>query len=222
MKRKVLMIFLVFFLAGRPQVYADIDDWRFRGATVAGYYSGAFDNIYAYRTIDYLGSLGANSIALVVNGFQDDYGSIRIYRDEKATVNDAELIALIRYCHEKNLKVNLKPHLDIFPRPGNYNKWRALIAPSDTDAWFAAFTRYVLHYAQIAADNDVEMLTIGTEMVSMTRPRYLRYWQDIVAAVKALPYDGLITYCGDQSETFGSKSLDRRFWSLFDVISVSS
>ncbi|MCK4798699.1 MAG: CIA30 family protein [Spirochaetes bacterium] len=225
---KIFKIFIfVFFLLKQLFILSpEIIDWNYKGASITGYYYNTFNNIYVYRTIDYLKSLGVNSIAIVVTWYQDDFDSIKISRHEKKTIDDNNLIEVIQYCHKHGLKVNLKPHVDPYPI-NEEHKWRAKIKPSNIKEWFEEFDNFILHYFKIANDYDVELFTVATEMISMTKSKYFKYWQSLIKKLRANNYKGQITYSAHQFETFGSKdfgnkALDKNFWSLFDLISITT
>ncbi len=221
---KLFKITLIIFLLVSQLfiINPKIANWEYKGSSIIGYNSDSFNNINVYKTIDYLKSLGSNTVSIIVTWFQKDFDSIEIYSDQENTLNDTDLIKIIKYCHKQGLKVNLKTHLDLVSEDGTYTKWRALISPKDIKEWFNEYEKFINHYYNIAIENEVELYTVGTEMVSMTRPQYLRYWQNLISKLRKGNFKGQITYCADQSETFGSKTISRDFWALFDVISISS
>ncbi len=52
--------------------------------------------------------------------------------------------------------------------------WRAHINPSEIGKWFDSYAMFLNHYVDIACEFDnVQLFTVGTEMVGVTPPRYL-------------------------------------------------
>jgi hypothetical protein len=88
----------------------------------------------------------------------------------------------------------LKPHVDV--RDG---AWRAQIAPTDASRWFESYTAFMDHYVAIAAEKNVAMLCIGTELASMSGSRYAAEWASLIARVRAI-YGGLLTYAANAVE----------------------
>ncbi|MFC2101188.1 hypothetical protein ACFLRZ_05090, partial [Bacteroidota bacterium] len=213
----------------------ELNNWKYKGACISGYYADAFNNNYVYQTIDYLKKCGVNTIQIVVTWYQDEYNSNKIYKHKRKSIKDRDLIKIIQYIHKKGLKVNLNPHVDPIP---NSNEWRAKIVPNDVSAWFDNYKMFLAHFLQISINNNIDLFTIGTEMVSMTRPEYYNYWSELVAFLKNYnnkSYKGKLTYIADKTEVFGMSRfflgdnkvinvevLNSRFWQLFDYISISA
>lgn len=61
------------------------------------------------------------------------------------------------------------------------------------DAWFAAYEPYVVEYAGIARDLGIEYLALAMGVQYMTQLP-VRYWQRMVAAVRAAGYTGKLVY----------------------------
>ncbi|WP_117168642.1 glycoside hydrolase family 113 [Paraliobacillus sediminis] len=131
-------------------------------------------------------------------------------------VSDEELIDMIEYAKNLGLKVMIKPTVN--PSDGT---WRAHINFFDIDVpcepkwhqWFESYTNYQLHYAEIAARMNCEMLIIGCEMVQTERRE--REWRALINSVRAV-YKGLITYNTDKYQEGNVK-----WWDAVDVISSS-
>ena len=211
-----------------------INNWEYKGASITGYYSNALNNSYLYKTIDYLKKCGVNAIEVVVTWYQDDFYSTKIYKHEKKSLDDKLLINAIKYIHKQGLKVNLNLHVDPFPDKWD---WRAKIVPNDVSHWFKSYKLFIEHFLKISIKYDVELFSIGTELISMTRPEYYNYWSDLVYFTRNYnnrAFKGKLTYIADKTEIFGMNDfllgdnkrikvevLDSKFWELFDYISMS-
>ena len=115
--------------------------------------------------------------------------------------------------HALGLKVMLKPHVDV--RDGT---WRAQIAPADVDRWWDSYTGFLDHYVAIAAEKNVAMLCIGTELASMSGSGHAARWAALIARIRSR-YSGLLTYAAngvDAADEFTGVS----FWPQVDLLGV--
>ncbi|ERI94431.1 hypothetical protein HMPREF1982_01067 [Clostridiales bacterium oral taxon 876 str. F0540] len=129
---------------------------------------------------------------------------------------DEELIDIIEYAKELELRVILKPLVNC-----KNGVWRAHINFFDVDVpcepkwknWFQSYTDYQLHYAEIAEKTNCEMLIIGCEMVQAQRKS--EFWRYLIKKVRT-KYSGLISYNTDK---YQEEHVD--WWDEVDVISSS-
>jgi hypothetical protein len=289
LKRVILGIALIGTAATAEPLSANPVDarsghWDYKGVAVTGYWIGSFDSPYFQRQLDYYRRIGANAFQLVPVVHQEHAGSSRIEPDcwREKGISDKELVQAIRYAHQIGAKVNLKPHLAIYPegvpqmsrddwsalesaldsypkeqqeleqcyarvdsdgsaklRSGVSDRqlerctqiikavmshlfWRARISPADPGPWFRSYQELLIRYLDIALTEDVEVFTIGTEMVCLTRPEYLGHWSKLVknlkarrAAYRALnpgsgPLRPLITYAAHENEVIGTPNDEER------------
>ena len=111
---------------------------------------------------------GANYIVLVPNALQETPQSEEIDFTSDATVSDKELISMINHIHKEGLHVFLKPTVNC-----KNGTWRAHINFFDEDVpcepkwsnWFASYTEFQLHFAEIAEKTKCEIFSPGCEMV---------------------------------------------------------
>jgi hypothetical protein len=113
--------------------------------------------------------------------------------------------------HGLGLKVMLKPHVDV-----EDGTWRAQIAPREASRWFESYAAFLDHYAAIAAEKNVAMLCIGTELASMSGARYAGEWATLIARVRSR-YKGLLTYAANGVEP-GDEFTSVSFWSQVDLM----
>ncbi|VVB75057.1 Uncharacterised protein [Candidatus Tiddalikarchaeum anstoanum] len=159
-----------------------------------------------------------------------------IYRDEYNsgvwsgwmyyTISDYEVRSLIRWAHQRDLKVFLMPHLSVInwseTVPGKGN-----LSPVDVDAFFNSYTNFQLHYARIAKEESVELYSIGNEMDSVTDEsntlstgyNKTAKWYGVIDAVRSV-YDGNVTYSCSCSHNDDSPCTPEKiqFWNKLDVI----
>ena len=130
------------------------------------------------------------------------------------TPTDASVVAAIQALQAQGLVVSLKPHVDSLD-----GTFRGDLAPSNPAAWFASYQTFILHYAQIAADNNVGMLVIGTELATLTGPAYKSNWETIIAAIRAQNPDLTLAY-GANATSATDEFTTVSFWSDVDIIGV--
>lgn len=178
---------------------------------------GSFESKEAYKSMDNLMErTGANFIMLVPNGVQNTPQSETIDFTTQATMSDEELIRMIAYIHEKGLRVALKPTANC-----KNGTWRAHINFFDKDVpcepkwsnWFASYTAFQLHYAEIAQKTGCEMFVAGCEMVMSERRE--TEWRKLIADIREV-YHGPVSYNTDKYQEDNVT-----WWDCVDVISSS-
>lgn len=160
--------------------------------------------------------LGVNWTAISFAALQQHPQSTVIDYAAEPTVTDDEVRWAIRKAKALGLKVVLKPVVNCAD-----GTWRAHINFFDLDVpcepkwsdWFASYTAFILHYAQIAEETGCEMLCIGCEMVQADRRE--NEWRRLIAEVRSV-YSGLITYNCDKYQEGQVK-----WWDAVDIVSSS-
>ena len=115
----------------------------------------------------------------------------------------------IQDLHALGLKVMLKPHVDV--KDGS---WRGTIRPSDNAAWFSSYDAFMTRYAALAQAQRVELLDVGTELVTMSDYHFVSEWATVIGHVRAA-YTGPLTY-GANANSPGDEFTSVSFWSLLD------
>lgn len=157
----------------------------------------------------YLSNLGVKDIALMTVWYQKDISSKEISADAKKSVNDESLSHAINFIHALGMRVMLKPHVDLSDEDARSN-----IIP--TDEWFASYKKFIVHYAEIASKNNVELFCIGTELAGTSIERWKDKWLDVIKAVKAV-YKGPLVYAANWDEYE-----DVCFWQEMDYIGMDA
>jgi hypothetical protein len=156
---------------------------------------------------------GTNWAAVLVTQYQDTANSNVIAPVAEKTPTDAVLTAAIQDLHSRGVKVMLKPHID----PWN-GQWRGDINPTDIDAWFASYTQFILHYAQMAEELGVEAYCMGTEFRTISGAANRDRWVAVINAIRGV-YSGTLTYAANATfpaDEFTSVS----FWDQLDLIGL--
>ncbi len=167
-----------------------------------------------------LADTGANWVCIAFAAEMNKPNEPNIFwgENDPCMVTDNEIRRAIELAHKNNLKVILKPTVNV--RDGT---WRAYIQFKKSDGktidselwaqWWAEFNRFLLHYAQLAKETNCEMLCLGCEMTT-TEP-FVNRWRDLIAEIRKV-YPGAITY-----NTNHGDEIKIRWWDATDVIGVS-
>jgi len=181
---------------------------RLDGFNVIATPGHAFGGASANRALVAARRLGATSIAIVPFLWQPDKSSGLVRRGND--MSDDVLRAAIRQVRSLGLVAIVKPHVWV------PSSWAGAVEPASEDAWRAWFTAYegeLERIARIAAQENAEVLAIGTELVKTTqRPE----WVGLIATIRAA-YGGMLTYIAhnaDEAEAIP-------FWNLLDAVGVS-
>jgi len=128
------------------------------------------------RWIRTVGDAGLNTVATTVYAKQGDWDSAHLWSDAKIAPVRREIAA----AKQAGLRVVmiLRIALDhAFER--NRFLWHGMIAPrteADIDRWFLAYTDFVVRWAKVAEEENVDVLGIGSELnrLTATRPTTVR------------------------------------------------
>lgn len=160
-------------------------------------------------------------VTLVSWGFQENCGSssIRHHNGDSADIqqhNENWLLEL-DFIRSKGFKIFLKPHIWIStPADG---KWRSDIYPTDDEnweIWKANYRNFILRYATIAEQANVEMFCIGTEFTKLTAEKP-DFWIELIQEVRAV-YSGKITYAANWYKEYEKVT----FWNELDYIGIQA
>lgn len=178
------------------------------GATVLQTNEVKLDSGLARESFEQLKLLGANSAVLVPFLRQEKPQTDHV--DFSGEVTDTQLITGIQSIHAAGMQVILKPQILIAGswagavNPGNPQGW---------ERWFASYQTKIIHYAEIAQANKVELFVIGTELKQADK---LPYWRGLIAEVRKV-YTGKITYAAHNLDGIEQYA----HWDLLDMMGVT-
>jgi len=167
---------------------------------------------------DALVDAGVNWIALVPFGWQPRFDTPEVQLRTSGvrwSETDAGLREIAASARERGISVMLKPH--IWLRQEVPGEWRGTIRfdrDEDWQLWESAYHALILHYAQLAADEEIELFSVGVELNSSIRARPA-FWRQLIDDVRQV-FPGRVTYGANWFEEFKEVS----FWDLVDVIGV--
>lgn len=188
--------------------------WTYKGfSMVAWWHDDLFRSGAALRQ---LATTGANTVTFVPLWFMPDISSTTIRRTQQ-TASDESLIWAINEARALGLNVVIKPQVEV-----DTGEWRALIKPSDPNAWFANYHALITYYADLAQTHGVRALCVGSELLSMsTNATYEGKWRALIADVRQR-FGGALTYSANWG-TFEYEEFPRiPFWDALDYLGVSA
>jgi hypothetical protein len=189
----------------------EANGFEFNGANMTSIVPGQYQSQRALDLLNFMSNISMDSIAVVVTWFMDNKTSSVIQASDTKSVPDADVRYIIQQAKARGLKVMLKPHVDC-----NDGTWRGEINPTDKTAWFNSYQQFILHYAQIAEEENVELLCIGTELKSMTKPTYQSNWTTVIQAIRDT-FQSKLTYAATaMSSKDDEEYLLVPFWGLLD------
>jgi hypothetical protein len=188
-----------------------------KGVNYASWYTGQYSSAASDQSLANLAATGANSLTVVVTGYQDTVASTQIARDPARTPSDADLAHVIARAHQLGMKVMLKPHVDLANDPGH---WRGQIGSAFSgedqwQGWFSSYHAFIDHYADLAQQTGADLFCAGTELVG-TSARAAD-WRAVLADIRAR-FKGPVTYASN----WGGDEVSIRWWDALDYIGVDA
>jgi hypothetical protein len=174
----------------------------------------SFKNASSDESLSLLKPLGVEWVSFSPTWYQEKYNST-VMRSNNKTPTDEGLIHAIQKARELGMKILLKPHLDLIDQSDG--RWRGEIeftSDQEWEAWFKSYRDFILHYAQMAAEQGAELFCIGTEL---TRPALAQpnRWRQLIQEIRAI-YPGRLTYAANWYDEY----YRIEFWDLLDYAGV--
>jgi hypothetical protein len=113
---------------------------------------------------------------------------------------------------KSGIKTLLKPHLWVSKGwPGD------IVMKSDTAwrSWFHNYEAFIIHYAELAEKNKIEIFCVGTELHKTIGRE--KEWRNIIARIRSV-YTGKLTYAANFHEEYEQI----RFWDALDYIGIQA
>ncbi len=124
-----------------------IKPWEFRGFALQLRLHGTRDYPFE-KKIDEIKRSGANTLCLVLHGYQQDVRATKIAVDYKSTPSDKRVLEIIRYAKKQKLTVMVMPI--VLLRVREADDWRGTIKPPSWAEWWKSYRKFILHYSRIA------------------------------------------------------------------------
>lgn len=169
-----------------------------------------------HRLIPEIAAMGADTVELIVHGWQEHAGSLDLHIDARKTADAKELGRLCDLATANRLRVILMPVV-LLDAPRN-NEWRGKIIPSghDWDAWFKRYNNFIQHFATIAERHKVAVLMVGSELIKTEG--YRDRWVRIIEETRQ-NYRGKLGYSANWDHYQTSKI---SFWDKLDYVGMTT
>ena len=230
----------VLAVAAVPQIHAQSQSgFQYNGIDFTDYtQDGYLSSSEAAQTIR---ATNANYTAVMATWYVQTYDSTSIAPETTSSPGydsstdplspaDAAVIAAIQALQAQGITVTLKPHVDSID-----GTWRGDFTWPSTDtttaeqqawltAWFTSYQAFILHFAQIASENGVGTLVIGTEFTKLTGNTCAgsceSYWLQYVINPLRQQYPNLTLAYGANATSAGDEFTTVSFWKDVDIIGV--
>ncbi|MEM1007563.1 MAG: hypothetical protein AAGJ35_01035, partial [Myxococcota bacterium] len=181
-----------------------------RGVSLGMYFQDQDDD-YEQFLID-IAKTGASHVGFVISWYQKNVSAHNIKPHPTKTMSDARLRTTIQQAQRRGLEVFLLPIVRLQER--GPNDWRGVLAPKHPERWWQSYRRYLFHYAELAQQHNVALISVGSELVSMEPQR--QRWLDLITGIRQI-YSGKLIYSAnwDHYEPV-------TFWDALDYIGISN
>ena len=173
---------------------------------------GGYGTPTSQLSLERLKRLGVDAVSLTPFGYQASLSSDEVHLANRfpGAETDEALAATTRAAHALGMRVMLKPH--IWTRHGEWIGEQQLPDEAAWSRWLSSYRVFILHYAELAEREHMELLVIGTELVQASR-RDRPFWHKLIADIRGL-YHGRLTYAANWDEDGVC------FWDLLDAVGV--
>ena len=204
--KMILVMHILFVSSCNNPRYGAIIEYQ-KGMNVPSWQSNEYLDSRITESLLVLSNVGADHITVVPTWYQESKVSNQIYPTNSTPI-DSAVIHIITVAKAMDYSVMLKPHLDV--EDGTF---RGEISPNDVTVWFSSYKYFILHYARIAQQTDVDLFCIGTELKSLSARNE---WIYIIDSVRSI-YDKPILYAANWDE-YPHVS----FWEYLDFMGIDA
>jgi hypothetical protein len=157
-------------------------------------------------------SLGATDVSLVVTWVQEDVADSEVRAKAGYTAPDSLIRRVVERAHGLGMRVLLFPILRLIHRTPE--QWRGVLRPADPAGWFVSYGKLLGSLSRLAATENVECLSIGSELVSLEHRA--ADWEDLVGKIRTT-YQGRLLYSANWDHF-----TEVPFWSSLDGVGISA
>ncbi|MCR5889459.1 hypothetical protein LRS06_17120 [Hymenobacter sp. J193] len=130
--------------------------------------------------------------------------------------SDAGIIQTAERARQRGISTLLKPHLWLRGGSGSWPGDINMTSPADWQQWFASYSLFILHYARLAEEHQLEALCIGTELQHASVGHETE-WRTLIRQIRGV-YHGQLTYAANWSGEFEQVP----FWDALDFIGIQA
>lgn len=168
-----------------------------------------------------LSELGVDWIVQTPFGWQRDPIRPGVVMADQQRVWWGETDAGIRRTTElaraHGIRTLLKPH--VWLRSRGSDVWRGdirMTSEQDWAEWFRSYAVFILHYARLAEELEIDALAVGTELPGTSLTREAE-WRTLIRQVRDV-YSGSLTYAANWDREYRAIA----FWDALDWIGVQA
>jgi len=166
----------------------------------------------ARKQLAEIAEFGADAVLISNAGYQEHAGSEAFKIDPAVTPSEEQWLQIFKIAHESGLRVILMPIILLSDPRGT--EWRGVINPPSWDDWFDQYREFVLHFARIAQTGHVEVMTVGSELISTEK--YTDRWRQLIRDVRKV-FSGQLSYSANWDHY---KVVE--FWDELDLVGMTS
>lgn len=167
------------------------------------------------ETLPELQALGVTHVTCIPYGFSRDSSSVILNADARwYSESDAGIRALAAQADSLGMDLIIKPQIWI--RGGGWTADLNFATEAGWQTWETSYHRFMMHYAELAADLDAALLVIGTELANPVRTRPA-FWQQLIIDIRAV-YNGKLTYAANWYDDYEHVP----FWEDLDYIGIQA
>lgn len=161
-------------------------------------------------------NVNANFAALMPFGFLQELSNPEIQFNTERQWFGERKDGIKQYTEElrkNDIKIMLKPQ--IWVRNGEFTGFIEMTKEEDWQTLENSYSSFILQYARIAQELNVEIFCIGTELVAFIDARPT-YWKQLIKEIKKV-YKGKLTYAANWNEYNHTP-----FWNDLDFIGIDA
>jgi hypothetical protein len=130
---------------------------------------------------------------------------------------DAGIRTTTALARARGIRTLLRPHVWLTGVPaGTWLGDVAMKSEDDWQRWFLSYETFILHYARLAEDLGIEVLSVGAELRLATTTHEVD-WRRVIARVREV-YHGRLTYAANWHAEFEQIG----FWDALDFIGIQA
>lgn len=166
----------------------------------------------ARQTMERLTKLGANTIAVLMEGTMESRGDTDIRAPDKATLEATR--STLADANALGFTTVLIPHLVL--EDGDWRGYIVFTNDAQRDAWWNAYDQFIDVAADLAASTGTTMLSVGVELKGLSKEPHTHARMRALGERVRRDYRGLLTYSANWDE-----AEDVSFWDVVDYAGVN-
>jgi len=186
-----------------------LGDERLNGLNLTAYTPEGYSEEKVGEDLQKIKDIGSTAVTIVPTWYMKNSSANTIQPNPNKTPSDTSLESVIGMAQDLDMKVILKPHVDVIDE-----SFRGDIQPKDRTRWFTSYEDFIGYYADFATKVGADLFTVGTELRSVsgdTDP-----WRQVIEIVRG-KFQGPLTYAANWDE------VDQvQFWDSLDMIGVDA